>query len=103
MALAAGGLSRLGGGPGASFLRLLPQVSPVRATAWWVLILVRGALPATFTIVVGALVGAVQSGGDVTVRLALVGAVFLLMNSLGPLHEALSADLGLRTGAHLLD
>src|SRR5205807_9373724 len=32
---------------------------------------------------------------------ALVGGVFVAMNALGPLHEALSADLGARTGAWL--
>ena len=86
-----------------SFLRLLPRVSAGRAAAWWLLILLRGVLPAAFTIAVGVLVAGVQSGGDLAPRLLLVGTVFILMNSLGPLHEALSADLGLRTGAHLLD
>ena len=103
MAVAVARVRSLGQSPGGAFLALLPKVSPARAAAWWALIVLRGALPAGFTLAVGALVGAVQKGEEVGLQLAAVGVVFILMNSLGPLHEALSADLGLRTGAHLLD
>jgi ATP-binding cassette, subfamily B, bacterial len=89
--------------PGWTFLALLPKVSPGRAVAWWTLILLRGSLPAAFTLSVGLLVGALQRGSGVAAALALVGAVFVAMNALGPLHEALSADLGQRTGAWLHD
>jgi ATP-binding cassette subfamily B protein len=89
--------------PGATFLASLPRVSPGRTAAWWALILLRGSLPAAFTVAVGGLVGALQKGGGVTASLALVGAVFIFMNALGPLHEALSADLGQRAGAWLHD
>ena len=89
--------------PGWSFLAVLPKVSPGATVAWWALILLRGSLPAAFTLAVGGLVGAVQKGSGMTAALALVGAVFIAMNALGPLHEALSADLGQRTGAWLHD
>ena len=89
--------------PGWSFLAVLPKVSPGATVAWWALILLRGSLPAAFTLAVGGLVGAVQKGSGMTAALALVGAVFVAMNALGPLHEALSADLGQRTGAWLHD
>ena len=42
------------------FLGVLPRSSRGLATAWWTLIAVRGALPAIFTLAMGALVGAVQ-------------------------------------------
>lgn len=71
--------------------------------AWWALILLRASLPAAFTLATGELVGAVQKGSGVVLGLTLVGAVFVAMNALGPLHEALSADLGQRTGAWLHD
>jgi ATP-binding cassette, subfamily B, bacterial len=89
--------------PGWTFLSLLPKVSPGGAAAWWTLILLRGLLPAAFTLSVGELVGALQKGAGVATGLTLVGAVFVAMNALGPLHEALSADLGQRTGAWLHD
>ena len=89
--------------PGWTFLAALPEVSPRGTAAWWALILLRGSLPAAFTLAVGELVGAVQRGGGVAAGLTLVGAVFVLMNALGPVHEALSADLGQRTGAWLHD
>lgn len=89
--------------PGWAFLTVLRKVAPAKTIAWWALILLRGGLPAAFTLAVGALVGAVQRGEGVTVPIAVVGLVFVLMTMLAPLHEALSADLGQRTGAWLID
>jgi ATP-binding cassette, subfamily B, bacterial len=89
--------------PGGTFLAVLPRVSRDGNAAWWALILLRGALPAAFTLAVGGLVGALQRGSGVAAALSVVGVVFIVMNGLGPLHEALSADLGQRTGTWLHD
>jgi ATP-binding cassette, subfamily B, bacterial len=94
-------LAALRRSPGWTFLAVLPRVSPRGTAAWWALILVRGSLPAAFTLAAGGLVGAVQRGSGTALALALVGAVFIAMNALGPLHEALSADLGQHAGAWL--
>jgi ABC-type multidrug transport system fused ATPase/permease subunit len=85
------------------FLGVLFRADRRLAAAWWALVIVRGALPAAFTLSVGALVGAVQHGQQVGSALALAGAVFMAMNALGPIHDALSADLGARAGAWLHD
>ncbi|HKF17934.1 MAG TPA: ATP-binding cassette domain-containing protein [Candidatus Dormibacteraeota bacterium] len=85
------------------FLGLLPKADRGLAVTWWGLILVRGALPAVFTLAIGALVGAVQSGHSLTGPLALAGIVFVALNALGPVHEAVAADLGARAGAWLDD
>jgi ABC-type multidrug transport system fused ATPase/permease subunit len=60
-------------------------------------------LPAGFSVATGVLVAAVQHRGSVAVPLVAVGVVFVLMQVLGPLHTALSANLGDRTAAWLYD
>src|SRR5438034_11397079 len=51
----------------------------------------------------GLLVGAVQGGKDLTTPLAFAGSVFVLLQVLTPIHQALSANLGDRTAAWLYD
>ncbi|HEX2381797.1 MAG TPA: ABC transporter ATP-binding protein [Acidimicrobiales bacterium] len=62
--------------------------------AWWVLVVVRGLLPAVFAISMGVLVAAVEHGDALGVPLAVIGLTFIAMQSLGPVHDALSANLG---------
>ena len=49
------------------------------------------------------LVGAVERHASLAVPLAVVGVLFVLLQVLGPLHTALSANLGDRTAAWLYD
>jgi ATP-binding cassette subfamily B protein len=86
-----------------TFFAVLPKAAPALATAWWVTLLLRGILPAAFAIAMGALVGAVQRGGSLTNSLALVGTIFVLLQVLSPIHQALSANLGDRAAAWLYD
>ena len=65
--------------------------------------MLRGLLPALFAIAIGVLVGAVQRGEDLFFPLALVGAVFVPLQVLSPLHHAIGANLGDRTAAWLYD
>jgi ATP-binding cassette, subfamily B, bacterial len=85
------------------FFGVLPQAARALAVAWWFLLALRGVLPAVFAIAMGALVGAVQRGGGLAAPLALVGAVFVLLQVLTPIHTAISASLGDRTSAWLHD
>jgi ATP-binding cassette, subfamily B, bacterial len=73
------------------------------ATGWWSLLGLRGLLPATFSVATGVLVGTLQRHGSVALPLAVVGVVFLLLQVLGPVQTALSANLGDRTAAWLYD
>jgi ATP-binding cassette subfamily B protein len=66
-------------------------------------LLLRGLLPAVFAVAMGALVGAVQSGEALAGPLTFVGVVFVLLQVLTPLHQAVSANLGDRTAAWLYD
>jgi ABC-type multidrug transport system fused ATPase/permease subunit len=66
-------------------------------------LLLRGILPAGFAIAMGVLVGAVQRGESLGGPLAVTGAIFILLQVLGPIHHALSSNLGDRTAAWLYD
>ena len=85
------------------FFSVLPKVAPGLAFAWWALVGLRGLLPAVFAIAMGVLVGAVQHKQSLGESLALVGAVFVLLQILTPIHTAVGANLGDRTAAWLYD
>jgi ABC-type multidrug transport system fused ATPase/permease subunit len=85
------------------FFAVLPKAAPLLAAAWWIILVLRGVLPAIFAISMGVLVAVVQNGGSLSGPLALVGAVFLLQQVLGPVHTAAGANLGDRTAAWLYD
>jgi ABC-type multidrug transport system fused ATPase/permease subunit len=85
------------------FFGALPKADPGLAVAWWTVLLLRGALPAVFAIAMGFLVGAVQHGSPLVTRLAFVGAVFVLLQILNPIHQAVCSNLGDRTAAWLYD
>jgi ABC-type multidrug transport system fused ATPase/permease subunit len=85
------------------FFAVLPQADGGLALAWWGVLLLRGLLPAGFAIAVGALVAAVQKGESLAWPLAGTGAVFILLQVLAPVHQALSANLGSRVAAWLYD
>ncbi|MDE0661953.1 MAG: ABC transporter ATP-binding protein [Gammaproteobacteria bacterium] len=84
-------------------IRVLKRADPLLAALWWLLLVARGILPALFAIAMGLLIGAVQAQGSLAGPLALVGAVFVLVQILSPLHLAVSANLGSRTAAWLYD
>jgi ABC-type multidrug transport system fused ATPase/permease subunit len=85
------------------FFGVLPKADPGLAIAWWVVLILRGTLPAAFAIVMGVLIAAVQKGGNLAGPLALVGVVFIALQVLAPIHTALSSNLGDRTAAWLYD
>ncbi|HEX8880661.1 MAG TPA: ABC transporter ATP-binding protein [Candidatus Acidoferrum sp.] len=85
------------------FFSVLPRAAPGLALAWWLALLLRGGLPAAFAIAMGVLVGAVERGNPLAGPLALVGAIFILLEVLSPIHQALSANLGDRAAAWLYD
>jgi ATP-binding cassette subfamily B protein len=85
------------------FFAILPRAAPLLAALWWIVLVLRGALPAVFAIAMGVLVGAVQRGDDLSTPLVFVGIVFVLLQVLSPLHQAISANLGDRAAAWLYD
>ncbi|MFI5454039.1 MAG: ABC transporter ATP-binding protein [Isosphaerales bacterium] len=85
------------------FFGILPQADRTLAVAWWAVLVMRGILPALFAIAIGTLVGAVQRGDDLALPLVLVGAVFVPLQVLSPIHRAIGANLGSRAAAWLYD
>jgi ABC-type multidrug transport system fused ATPase/permease subunit len=85
------------------FFAVLPKAAPGLAAAWWTALVLRGILPAAFAIAMGVLVGAVQRGDPLARPLAFAGAIFVLLQVLSPIHQAVGANLGDRTAAWLYD
>jgi ATP-binding cassette, subfamily B, bacterial len=85
------------------FFGVLPKADGTLAVIWWVVLVLRGVLPAVFAVAMGVLVGAVQRGESLAGALTLVGAVFVLLQVLTPIHQAVGANLGDRTAAWLYD
>jgi len=85
------------------FFGVLQRADRSLALGWWSVLLLRGLLPALFAITVGTLVGAVQRGDPLAASIGGVGVVFVLLQVLSPLHQAIGANLGSRAAAWLYD
>jgi ABC-type multidrug transport system fused ATPase/permease subunit len=81
----------------------LAKADPVLSGVWWMALVLRGLLPALFGIAMGVLVAAVQRGSGLAAPLAFAGIVFVLLQVLAPIHQAVSANLGDRAAAWLYD
>src|SRR5262249_39397393 len=82
---------------------VLPKADRTLAVFWWGVLVLRGVLPAFFGIAMGLLVAAVQRGSGLGGPLAFAGVVFILLQVLTPIHQAVSSNLGDRTAAWLYD
>jgi len=85
------------------FAGVLPRADRSLAVAWWILLILRGLLPAVFAIAMGGLIGAAQQGGDLGTALTVVGIVFVLLQVLPPIHHAVGTNLGSKVAAWLYD
>jgi ABC-type multidrug transport system fused ATPase/permease subunit len=85
------------------FFAVLPKADSRLAATWWIVLILRGVLPAVFGIAMGALVGSVQRGDDLTRALLVVGMTFVFLQIAAPIHQAIGANLGDRTAAWLYD
>src|SRR6266478_6230423 len=96
-------LKKLLASDGWKFFAVLGQADRALAWVWWVLLALRGLLPALFAVAMGVLVGATQHGAPLACPLALAGAAFVLLQVLSPLHQAIGTNLGSRTATWLYD
>jgi ATP-binding cassette, subfamily B, bacterial len=85
------------------FFAALPRAHRPLALLWWAVLVARGVLPAVFAIAMGLLVGAVEGGDSLAGPLVAVGLVFVALQVLTPLHQAIGANLGERLSAWLYD
>ena len=96
-------LRRLGARQELQLAAALSHADRPMAAGWWTLLGVRGVLPAAFSLATGVVVGAISHHASLALPLILVGVLFIGLQVLGPLHTALSANLGDRTSAWLFD
>jgi ABC-type multidrug transport system fused ATPase/permease subunit len=85
------------------FFSVLSRADVGIAAAWWLVLVLRGLLPAAFAIAMGVLVSAVQRSESLTMPLVFAGAIFIVLQILPPVHTAIGANLGDRTAAWLYD
>ena len=85
------------------FFAVLPKADRTLAVLWWLVVALRGVLPAVFAISMGLLVAEIERGESLGPGLALVGIVFILLQVLSPIHQALGANLGDRMASWLYD
>ena len=85
------------------FFGVLFRASPALATTWWLLLILRGSMPALLAVATGVLVGAVNAGASLTGPLAFVGVVFVVFQVLTPVQQAVSANLGAVAGDWMND
>src|SRR5438034_10280794 len=85
------------------FFAALPKADRTLAVVWWVVLVLRGMLPAVFAIAMGVLVAAVQRGDGLSGPLAFAGVVVGLLQVLSPIHQAVGANRGGRPAAWLYD
>ena len=85
------------------FFGALAKADAALTAAWWMALTLRGILPAAFAIAMGVLVGAIERRGPLAGPLAFAGAIFVLLQVLSPIHQALSANLGDRAAGWLYD
>jgi ABC-type multidrug transport system fused ATPase/permease subunit len=85
------------------FLGVCFRANAALATAWWAFIVLRGLLPAAFAVSMGFLVNAVENQDPLGGPLAAMGIVFVLLQAVGPFHDALSTNLGAQVTAWLND
>src|SRR5262245_38850302 len=85
------------------FFAALPKADGQLALGWWTVLLLRGILPPLFAVVMGVIVAAIERGDALGGPLAIGGLIFVLLQVLGPIHTAISHNLGDRTAALLYE
>jgi ABC-type multidrug transport system fused ATPase/permease subunit len=96
-------LVRLRTRPEWQFFAALFHAAPALSSVWWLMLVLRGALPALLAVVSGGLIRAIEQRDALTAPLIGVGVVFVLFQVLSPLHQAMSANLGSLTAAWFND
>ena len=85
------------------FFRELRRAAPGYAMGWWVLVVLRGVMPAVTSIAFGWLVSAITRHVSLVAPLVMVGVSFSVLLIAQPLHQIVSSNLGARLAAHLYD
>jgi ABC-type multidrug transport system fused ATPase/permease subunit len=85
------------------FFGVLLRADRQLTIAWWALVVLRAVLPAVFVVAMGATVSAVQHGDSLVWPLAAIAVSFIGSQAVGPMHDALSSNLGAQVSTYLHD
>jgi ATP-binding cassette, subfamily B, bacterial len=85
------------------FFATLWKAAPGWTLTWWVLIVLRGALPTLVSIAFGWLISGITRDVSLTAPLITVGIGFTAMVVLQPLHQLVGSVVGSRLTSHLYD
>jgi ATP-binding cassette subfamily B protein len=85
------------------FFATLWRATRTLTASWWTLLVLGGLLPAVFAVATGVLLNAVDDDASLTGPLIFVGVVFVSMQMLNPLHEAVGTNLGHRAASWMND
>src|SRR5499427_4906959 len=85
------------------FFAVLLKADTSLAVIWWTILALRGLLPVALALAMGSIVGRVQRGETLSGSLLFAGVVFVLLQILTPIHQAVGSNLGDRTAAWLYD
>lgn len=96
-------MTRLRNRPNWRFFAAMRRAAPQAAVWWWVIALLRGALPPVLGVLSGWLIQTITDGGPLTAPLVALAVTFVIAQVLGPVHEALSYDVGERTSTSFND
>jgi ATP-binding cassette, subfamily B, bacterial len=96
-------LDRLRSSDSWKFFGVLLKAGGALGIAWWLILALRGILPALFAIAMGVLIGAVQHHTAIGVPLTILGAIFVVLQVSAPIHQVISQNLGSRTASWLYD
>src|SRR5262245_57331580 len=72
------------------------RAAPAASAWWWSLLVLRAVTPPLLAIAIGTLVSAVDDDRSLAGPLVFVGAVFVVLQVLTPIHQAVSATVGTR-------
>jgi ATP-binding cassette subfamily B protein len=85
------------------FFAALHRAAPGLSRAWWIVLVLRGALPITLGVISGWLIAEITHDQALLWPLIAIGAGFMALQIASPLHQALSSNLGRRTAEYFYD
>ena len=85
------------------FFAALPKADRPLTIAFWVVLVLRGVLPALFAVATGVIIGELQHHQSTVIGVTAAAVTFIALQVLAPFHQAICQNLGSRMAAWLFD